>query len=316
MATTVRDLLSQHSTNCVKTTGYKTGTDKTWTRGYPTIERVALHSRAVPSDSSSIVADFESPLLPRIYDDPEDCSDWFKAEVSNVVLAAWTDYPAILQVSHAKPFLDSSSSETVDVSYTFTYLNRKVPVVIGEWKRNIIRPEEWMQIPMPQIFCFDGEWLLMLQFCAKSPEKIKDPNCKIDCWLIPRVNGNNGVTLRYALYRFLAQGFRRCQSYYWPAATPTQVGGLLSERNREFFSGRPLWKVDGVSHSQHPDGFQRAIDTQYGAFYWTHSDQSLLPLGEVVWDTRALWYSEEDATGAVGTDQGYEDREAENFCDA
>ena len=62
----------------------------------------------------------------------EDCSDWFKAEVSNVVLAAWTDYPAILQASQAKAFSDSSSSETVDVSYTFTLLNRKVPVIIGE----------------------------------------------------------------------------------------------------------------------------------------------------------------------------------------
>jgi len=62
----------------------------------------------------------------------------------------------------------------------------------------------------PQIFCFDGEWLLMLQFRAESPEGIKDLNCKIDGWLIPRVNGDNGVTLRYALYRFLAQGFRRC----------------------------------------------------------------------------------------------------------
>src|SRR4051794_15674174 len=99
----------------------------------------------------------------------------------------------------------------------------------------------------------------MLPFRAKSPEKIKDPNCKIDCWLIPRVNGDNGVTFRYALYRFLAQGFRRCQSYYWPTAIPTRVGGLLPEPNREFFSGRPIWKVDGVSHGQHPGGFQRAI---------------------------------------------------------
>jgi hypothetical protein len=67
----------------------------------------------------------------------EDCSDWFKAEVSNVVLSAWADYPAILQVSHAKPFSDASSSETVDVSYTVTHLNRKVPAVVGEWKRNL-----------------------------------------------------------------------------------------------------------------------------------------------------------------------------------
>lgn len=162
----------------------------------------------------------------------------------------------------------------------------------------------------PQIFCFDGEWLLMLQFRAESPGKIKDPNCKIDCWLIPRVNGDNGVTFRYALYRFLAQGFRRCQSYYWPTAIPTRVGGLLPEPNREFFSGRPIWKVDGVSHGQHPGGFQRAIYIEYGAFYWTHSDQSLLPV-EVLWDTQAFWHSGQDVVaGATG------DSEAENIYDA
>jgi hypothetical protein len=150
----------------------------------------------------------------------------------------------------------------------------------------------------------------MLQFRARSPEKVKDPNCKVDCWLIPRVNGDNGVTFRYALYRFLAQGFRRCQSYYWPAPIPTRVGGLLPEPDREFFSGRPIWKVDGVSHGQHPGGFQRSIYVEYGAFYWTHSDQSLLPV-QVLWDTQAIWHSGQDeVAGAV------EDSEAENIYDA
>jgi hypothetical protein len=165
MVATVQDLLSQRSTNHVKTTGYKTGTGKAWTKQYPPIERVTMHSRAVPEDRSSIIADLESPFLPDYDDDPvrwaqpafppnrrswrleteEDCSDWFKAEVSNVVLAAWTDYPAILQVSHAKAFSDSPSRETVDVSYTFAHRSRKVPVVIGEWKRNLIQPQEWIE---------------------------------------------------------------------------------------------------------------------------------------------------------------------------
>ncbi|GAB1320336.1 hypothetical protein MFIFM68171_10546 [Madurella fahalii] len=184
MAATVKGLLSQHSTNYVKSTEYKTWTDK------------------------AIIADFETPLLPDYDDDPvrwvqpafppnkrswrleteEDCTDWFKVEVSNIVLAAWTDYPAIFQVSQVKAFSDSSRSESVDVFYTFTYLNCKVPIVIGEWKRNLIRPREWMESTLSnaqqklakelrgyvdkyqclQIFCFDGEWLLMLQFRAKS----------------------------------------------------------------------------------------------------------------------------------------------------
>ncbi|KAK3371788.1 hypothetical protein B0T24DRAFT_650609 [Lasiosphaeria ovina] len=278
MAAAVQDLLSQHSTNSVKITGYKTGTDK------------------------AIIADFEGPLLLDYDDDAvrwahpafppnkrqwrleteEGCSDWFKAEVSNVVLAAWTDYPALLQVSHAEAFSDISSSETVDLSYTFTHLNRKVPVVCR-------------QVPVPPDILLDGGWLLMLQFRAESPGNIKDPGCEIDCWLVPR-------------------GFRRCQSYHWPAAAPTRVGGLRSEPDREFFSGRPVWKVDGESHSQHPGGFRRAINPVHGAFYWTHSDQSLLPVGQVLWDTRALWHRRQDAAaaGPVGSSQGYEGQEAEN----
>lgn len=55
----------------------------------------------------------------------KDCADWFNAEVTNVILAEWTDYPAVLQVSHAKA------------------------------------------------------------------------NRKIDCWLIPLVNGDKGVAFRY-----------------------------------------------------------------------------------------------------------------------
>lgn len=167
----------------------------------------------------------------------------------------------------------------------------------------------------PQIFCFDGEWLLMLQFRAQFPEMIKDPNCKVDCWLIPRINGNNGMTLRYALYRFLGQGFRRVQSYYWPTMTPTRVGGLLPEPDREFFSGRPIWKVDGVAHAQHPGGFRRAINIEYGAFYWIHDDQSLLPV-EILWDTQAFRRSGQDVVAGSGDGRGYGDWESENIYDA
>lgn len=125
----------------------------------------------------------------------------------------------------------------------------------------------------------------MLQFRAKSRDEIRDAGCKIDCWLIPRVNGIHGVTLRYALYRFLVQGFRRCQSY-WPVINPTPIGGLV-EQNREFFSGRPLWKVGDSNHPRHPGGFYRSVNVKYGAFYWTHDDPSLVD--GWVWDTQPLW---------------------------
>lgn len=155
----------------------------------------------------------------------------------------------------------------------------------------------------------------MLQFRAKSPEKIKDPKCKVDCWLIPRVNGDSGMTFRYALYRFLAQGLRRVQSYCWPTTIPTRVGGLLPEPNREFFSGRPVWKVDGVSHTQHRGGFRRAIDIEYGAFYRTHDDQSLLPV-EVLWDTQAFRHTGQAVAVGPGDGQDYGYWESGNLYDA
>ena len=125
----------------------------------------------------------------------------------------------------------------------------------------------------------------MLQFRARSLDKIKDPNCKVDCWIIPRQN--NGTTLRYALYRFLVQGFRRCQSY-WPVPLPASgVGGLFPEHKCEFFSGRPAWNVNGTLYGEHPGGFYRDIDVESGAFYWTHDNGP--PPGGRVWDTEAFW---------------------------
>jgi hypothetical protein len=123
------------------------------------------------------------------------------------------------------------------------------------------------------------------------------------------------VTLRYALYRFLAQGFRRCQSY-WPAQISAPIGGLLPERDREFFSGRPVWNINGSRQGQHPGGFYRAMNAEYGAFYWTHDDPSLLD--SWVWDTQSFWtlpgaqgVVEEPAE--VGHVEG--DPEAENIYD-
>ena len=56
----------------------------------------------------------------------------------------------------------------------------------------------------PQIFCFDGVYLLMLQFrINKSVDDIRLTGCAVDCWVVPRENHGRGCTLRYALYRFL-----------------------------------------------------------------------------------------------------------------
>jgi hypothetical protein len=65
----------------------------------------------------------------------------------------------------------------------------------------------------PQVFWFDNSNFLMLQFKATERVSIKDANCEVDCWVLPR-QSINGSTLRYGLYRLLALGFRRCQSWW------------------------------------------------------------------------------------------------------
>jgi len=96
---------------------------------------------------------------------------------------------------------------------------------------------------------------------------------------------------------------------------PHPVGGLLPEPNREFFSGKPIWKADdGLSHSQHPGRFQRAIDVEYVAFYRTHRDRSLLTV-EILRDTQAFWHNRQDVDVVIvaGTTG---DSEGENIYDA
>jgi len=94
----------------------------------------------------------------------------------------------------------------------------------------------------PQIFCFDHEKLLMLQFRADNPEHIKDTDYGVDCWILPCENPR-GTLLRYALFRFLAQGFRRAQGY-WPVEYDRNSRSWPPPLYREFFSGQPVWKID------------------------------------------------------------------------
>lgn len=69
-----------------------------------------------------------------------DCGLWFHTEVSNIILPAWFDYPAVLQKTEAKPPSPVLQiPETVDIVYDLSHPNSgKYPLVIGEWKRNLI----------------------------------------------------------------------------------------------------------------------------------------------------------------------------------
>jgi hypothetical protein len=129
----------------------------------------------------------------------------------------------------------------------------------------------------PQIFCFDGSLLVLLQFKAYRLEDLKDEACPVDCWAIP-IEGSS-CSLRYGLHRFLAQGWRRCQGEF---AAHFSVGGL-TPYSREFYIGLPIWKIDGRKQKSHPAGYRRAVHGESGALMWTHD------VHPIEWETGAFW---------------------------
>jgi len=245
--TTVADLLGQHLTNEVQTTGQATQSDKAWTRNYHPIRNLYVHTQVNHRDDGLVYANFERALLPWDADDTmrtaepaipanhriwrleseADCELWFHSEVSNIVLAAWSQFPVVTQSSHIKPPRDDQRiSEEVDAVYSIkTRTVSRAVLAIGEMKRNRVDPDRWQsgdisslpgQVKLsqelrgyagkyqcPQVFCFDGETLLLLQFQANSAPDILQENCPVDCWVLPREPV--GTPLRPALYMLLLQ---------------------------------------------------------------------------------------------------------------
>jgi hypothetical protein len=79
-----------------------------------------------------------------------DATTWFHAEVSNIVLAAWAEYPKVTQASHEKPLTDESVAETVDVAYSIKKKGVRRHILIGEFKRGIIDPGPWTSGSVPK----------------------------------------------------------------------------------------------------------------------------------------------------------------------
>ena len=102
----------------------------------------------------------------------------------------------------------------------------------------------------------------------------------------------NSMPIRWALYRLLVQGFWRCQGFW--SFTPTLYN--IPPDRREFYNGRPLWKIDGRLKVK-PWGHCRRIDPAYGAFCWTDADSSE-PIedeaGNRDWDTPSFCVSHDE----------------------
>ena len=75
-----------------------------------------------------------------------DIEHWFHTEISDVVLAAWARYPPIIQTCHTGPLSTVNIPENVDSTYAIYMSNKKVPLAIGEMKRNLISAERWRRL--------------------------------------------------------------------------------------------------------------------------------------------------------------------------
>ncbi|EWZ77924.1 hypothetical protein FOXG_21397 [Fusarium oxysporum f. sp. lycopersici 4287] len=296
-------LIQQHPTNVVANPGYKTASDKSWSNSYKPIKSTTSY---IKIQNGVIDANFENAFMGMMEDDAmrfrqpavptnqrywrleteADCENWFNTEITNVVLSAWHSNPPLMQTSHTKPLTEENIPENVDCTFSVKHGGKRYTVAIGEFKRNLLDPNEWgsgsinkggqrklsqelrgyaSKYKCPQVFCFDGSNLVLLQFRAHRVEGIKNEDCEIDSWMIPVKNSS--CSLRYALYRLLAQGWRRCQGEV-AAVTGFTVGGL-APCSREYYTGVPIWKAaNGQRQKSHPLGYQRTVDGSTGAVVW------------------------------------------------
>lgn len=108
----------------------------------------------------------------------------------------------------------------------------------------------------PHIFCFDGDTLLVLQFRAVQESQLRDDDCPVDCWVIPRTR--SVTSMRDALNRLMTQGYRRAKGRQSPY--DMEIDGVRFTE-REFFTAQPLWELEnGVRTTSHPGGWKRSIN--------------------------------------------------------
>lgn len=149
----------------------------------------------------------------------------------------------------------------------------------------------------PQVFIFDGDQLVLVQFRALSLEDIRDPDCEVDVCVISHPDGPTSEsipTMQYALYYLCWTGFRRlcgtmsCQntairSVSERAPLQVRIGNLI--RDYVYFSGEPCWymynpdDMYGSDEQEYPTprGWRRLFEWRPrsnvhlgGYWYWTN----------------------------------------------
>lgn len=160
--TTVEAVLSQHPSNPIHDTDYLTYTNKSWAMKFAPITTFSVHSR--PDSDGVWHSDLDTALSPLTAEDTArmrepavlpnkrswrlemeaDMENWWHSEISNPVLAAWSQFSHILQTSHTAPLSGEQISENVDSTYAAYRSGTRVPAIIGEMKRNLIKPQSWV----------------------------------------------------------------------------------------------------------------------------------------------------------------------------
>ncbi|KAI9783631.1 MAG: hypothetical protein M1816_001222 [Peltula sp. TS41687] len=203
---------------------------------------------------------------------------FFKA-LSGPVRQAWSYFPHLRKRAEARAPGLPSSATVAGIWFSYLCGGQDRCVAVGELKRpgTIISTDWEDRVPSdrtknlgkelrgyahkyncPQVFCYDGESLLILRFRASSREAIQDASCPIGACLTKNSSGGPGTaTARYALYRLIVDGFRRVQGDQ--LSRPVQLAGY--RREFEYFSGRSLWMdPSGQTVFDHPlPGYERVF---------------------------------------------------------
>lgn len=82
---------------------------------------------------------------------------------------------------------------------------------------------------------------------------------------------------------------------------------------RQFYSGRPIWKADGKLLGKHPEGYDRVVDPNWGAFYWTHDGVACVDVdgASPIWDCSPFWEPAQSGLEVWETQPGQNDQEAQ-----
>ncbi|KAK3187218.1 hypothetical protein K4F52_004122 [Lecanicillium sp. MT-2017a] len=161
MSNTAGALIQQHPTNPVYQSEHTSASSKTWAQKYAPIKNLKIQTTV--QENGAVEGIFDRAFLGTCHDDAlrmkepayppnykfwrlayeADGNNYFQAEISNVVLAAFSRHPLVIQAAEEKPLTDKSVTEAVDVTYSVKKDTTRMHITIGEMKRCLIASRDW-----------------------------------------------------------------------------------------------------------------------------------------------------------------------------